>query len=669
MKWGMLAMSLKESYFNKGILKNNLKRFSWIGIVYTLTLLFSVPLQVLMKYSNIEHFDPKNYNPIKDIFIFKLEIHGFIILTVPVITAIFLFRYLQVKKSVDLFHSLPIKRDNLFKNHLFSGILLLTIPVIITAAAAWVLNFTLNLGDFYSLQDIFSWAGITILLTIFIFLFSVFVGIVTGISVVQGILTYILLFLPSGLSVLILENLDNLIYGFSKDFYMINKIEVLSPIIRVFQLWNGKSLMSIPEIAVYIILSLIFYFLAVFAYKKRKSEAATNAIVFNKLQPIFKYGVTFCTMLVGGIYFWETQNDVSWGLFGYFLGSITGYLIAEIVINKSLRTFKNIKGYLIYTGIIVLILLGINFDISGYEKKVPSLENIECIYFGNSYYNYSFVVRNSNSNTYFYYKDENIKNIQKFHKQLTADKNINKYKDNNINRTVAYVYKLKDGSLLSREYSIDYEKYHQYFKPIHESLEYKKSYKNILGIKPENADRITIKPRATYTGALITKPEHIKEAVNILQNEVINETYEEMNDKLAEWADIDILLSNDKRINMRWEKTYLEFEKWLEEKGYLEQARIFPENIKYALVEKMSRENINTHMERERTTVEEEFTGKEFKITDKDKLEICLRKYNNAWIKYNGYKIRYYTKDNHVLEGSFNENNAPEFISDYFAKK
>jgi DNA-binding NarL/FixJ family response regulator len=51
--------------------------------------------------------------------------------------------------------------------------------------------------------------------------------------------------------------------------------------------------------------------LALFFYKKRKLEAASEPIAFLRLRDIFKYGATFCTMMVGGMYFSEVPYSDS----------------------------------------------------------------------------------------------------------------------------------------------------------------------------------------------------------------------------------------------------------------------------------------------------------------------------------------------------------------------
>ena len=59
-------------------------------------------------------------------------------------------------------------------------------------------------------------------------------------------------------------------------------------------------------------------------------------------------------MLFGGAYFSAVQsNSVAWMIFGYVIGAVIGYYLAEIVLQKTWRVFGHFKGILIY-GVIAI---------------------------------------------------------------------------------------------------------------------------------------------------------------------------------------------------------------------------------------------------------------------------------------------------------------------------
>ena len=56
-------MKLKISCFNKGVLRNDIKRFGWIGICYLIFLLFEVPFKILtINASNAAHSEYHSIN-------------------------------------------------------------------------------------------------------------------------------------------------------------------------------------------------------------------------------------------------------------------------------------------------------------------------------------------------------------------------------------------------------------------------------------------------------------------------------------------------------------------------------------------------------------------------------------------------------------------------------
>ncbi|MEG3070105.1 MAG: hypothetical protein RQM92_04015 [Candidatus Syntrophopropionicum ammoniitolerans] len=108
-------MKLKTSFINQGILRNDLKRFTWIGVTYLLLLLASVPLKILMWHSR-EQAQQINY--IADyIRIFQFAPYPptqiMIFIIVPVVAGLLLFRYLQDSRSADMAHALPVNRGPL----------------------------------------------------------------------------------------------------------------------------------------------------------------------------------------------------------------------------------------------------------------------------------------------------------------------------------------------------------------------------------------------------------------------------------------------------------------------------------------------------------------------------------------------------------------------------
>ncbi|MBT2728027.1 hypothetical protein J7E63_13875 [Bacillus sp. ISL-75] len=104
---------------------------------------------------------------------------------IPILLAVFIFRFLQVKQSADLIHSLPLKREKIFHHYAITGIVFLIVPVVIISILLLVIHATLDLNVIFGANDVFYWAGITILVNLLLYTVGIFIAMMTGISAVQ----------------------------------------------------------------------------------------------------------------------------------------------------------------------------------------------------------------------------------------------------------------------------------------------------------------------------------------------------------------------------------------------------------------------------------------------------------------------------------------------------
>lgn len=674
-------MQSKVSWFKRGIITQDLRNVGWIGIIYQIALLFTLPLQIIMMHQ-ADHL-PYSYREGENLFSILSGIQVLLMFAVPVILSVILFRYLQVKVPADFIHSLPVKRTTLFHHHALMGTFLLVIPVVITAIFIAIVHGTLGLEDYFSFLDIMKWAGLTIVMNVFVFVLTTFIGAVTGISAVQVVLTYIFLVFPAGIMILFYYNVKYFIYGFAYEYYFDQNIQFLTPIVQMVEIYHRS--ITTKEVLIYIALSIIFYLLGIFAYKKRQIEGATQAIAFRSLKPIFKYGVTFCFMLLGGTYFGETQQGVmGWTVFGYIFGSVFGYIIAEMVLQKTWRIFRKMKGYLIYAAAIAALGLLLNLDITGYEKKLSDASQIERAYFGYGVHwlkedypqdlEYELpVAENSKlypenvvneSNRYFFNESENINSIMKLHQQLIEDGDP-KLTSRQSYQYIVIAYELKNGSKLVRQYKVPESGYGEQLKPIYESQEYRYSNNDLLRLKEEiKIDKIAVNSHSVISKKYNTvDPKQVEEIINALKSDMLQEPYEDIVSEREIWGEIEILLENDQRLYVPWKKSYHQFDNWLKENNLLEQARVVPEDLMFAAI--IKNENGVEALSKPGMSLETLFKNKEnhLIIEDLSQLEECL--YETSWRMEEEYLIAIYYKNSkepsyHGLE------NAPSFVVEHF---
>ncbi|MEH6987723.1 DUF6449 domain-containing protein [Cytobacillus firmus] len=655
MKWGTLDMQSKTSLIKREIIKTIFRSVGWISIVYFLGLFFAIPLDIIMNSSE----EQRIFLDIVNLFQYNFQLQFILSISVPVALSVFLFRYTQVKQYSDLMHSLPVKRESIFHQFALAGIILLNLPVLLIALIVLVLYQPMDLQDFYSVGEILNWLGITLLFNTVIYLAGVSVGMLTGLSAVQGVLTYIFLLLPVGLIILISINLPFYLFGFPGQYYMTSKFEKFSPLIAFTQM-NMRTLSSV-ETAVYLILIVSLYFLGLQIYKRRRMEAVSHALVFPITKPIFKFGVTFCTMLLGGGYFGEMQGGTSWIIAGYVFGALIGFAAAEMVLQKSWRVTIHVKGLMVYTAIMAALFLLFQFDLTQYEKSIPQSNEIERVHFSESFHLYNDI---DHEEPLYLKEYENIDLVRRFHEKLVKDEN--RQAQVTGRGSVFIVYELKNGEELVRDYSINKREYKPFLKLIYESDEYKMATNEIYQVSADDTTKITITPSGPVSKrAVITDKEELKEAVEILTEEVDAASYEELQGIDEPYAHIEIYYNDSNKAYMTWNPSYTRFEKWLEEKSLLNDAKVNSKDISYALAVKAEDIDINFAEGYSYEEVFEEMADSKssIKITDKEQIESSLRN-SNGYIE-GDYIIAFYFDEQRSIDiKSFTEKTVPDFIKE-----
>lgn len=665
-------MQLKTLLYNRGIFIQNARSVGWIGIAYLICLLFALPLQIWMIFSSNEDYQRHYLFTTETLFRFSEEFQLILMFTVPVLLAVFLFRYLHVKLTADYLHSLPIKRIALYNQNIVFGIAMLIIPVVIIAVVLLVLIGFVDAPEILNVAVISKWMWTTILINIFVFFAGVFVAMFTGISVFQGVLTYVLFIFPAGVVTLFLMNLKYLLYGFAVDYYLKQQLEKIIPFIRADQLSN-QSLTG-KETFIFLLFIAIFYGIALLVYRKRKVEMATQAVAFRSLQPVFLYGVTFCTMLLGGMYFGETQGTMGWRIFGYISASIIGYFIALMILEKTWRVLTKWKGYSLFLVSMIIVALIIQFDITGYEKRIPAADQVERVFFAESVgwmrdQSRNYLEHEDKFAQSFYYDDPtNIENIRKLHDQIIKEKVVT-VPNNRYYRQATFAYELDNGRKLVRTYRVPesfYEVGNILYGKIVASDEHKWNTQAVLRIEDTSkVDKITTNSQRGMKEPLtFTNSADIESFHQLLQTEISEETFAEMTSKRGEWAHIEYLLSDNKRIGVQWKKSYDQIEAWLKERGLLEAVRVTASDIAFIVVIKNEYEYLHEYTKTYEDTLAFDKREDAIRIENNDLIEVILQA--SSWNDRGEYVVGYYyTRDTEtpVFE-TIQLDSAPAFIKE-----
>ncbi|MBD7970527.1 DUF6449 domain-containing protein [Paenibacillus gallinarum] len=586
-------MTSIRSYFNKAIIRQDLKQYGWIGILYLLALLFFIPF--LMLFAVREGQPVEQLNSLYEV---TNGISLVLLLIFPVLAGTFIFRYLHAKAPSDLYHGLPITRSQLLTSHLCSALVLITVPVWITAVLSALIR---PYADYYiyDLTAVWEFGIIYTILGLFVCAFTILLAICFGQTLIQMVLTYGLLFTPAWLMVLGIMHIRQFLFGFH-DYYFENgysnlfTLEKVTPMLRI--AGASREPFGWFELTMYLVLALFFLGVGYFLYRKRDGAAASQTIVYRFLTPLFIILIMLFCSLVAGLYLsGMRENSRGMLIIGYIVGGGFGYLVVQMFLHRTWLVFS--RKVLVHGVIYLITLAAILYipvsGIGGYESRVPEQADVKSVLYSDSdfsfanQYDSSGQLKKINLSSYFTEDEEYVAAVINLHQTL-----VNKHQGGELDENEEYTsdtidvtigYELKNGHRVIRKYRITASEFEDYLKPIMESSYYKELTYELKQLDENPTSRIILD--SPYGGGRIeiTDQNEIKEFKALFIQEMMNASYEEQRkarDQMA-WAYVEFynVENRNNNYNGNWNKSYKQLEAWLEEKGYADQVRMTPTDI------------------------------------------------------------------------------------------
>ena len=386
------------------LLKGELKRKIWM---YALTLFAFLALQPGKLLMDIDRYMMWGLKPaqIAGNIRFSLSISnlGEMFLVVGVFYGFIIFGYMFSRSKVDMFHSLPIKRESQFIVRFLSGL----IPFALIEIFTVILNIlVLSIKGYhgFGLEKIVINTGIYS-----IFIFTVCFGIITiALSVTGNLLVALML----GAGLMIGEEFITMIIRWYKNYcfqtysscseakfswwrFILAPSELGDRLGTTIDLYPGRFAMLVAEAAIITIV-------AMYLYKIRPSESAGKALCYKVLQPIVRIPVVMVAALAGGIYLVFVSGDfmtAGWYWMIFIIVGVVTHVIMEIILQldfkKGLKHWPEMIISLVAAALIASFFL---YDLSGYDRYMPNQNKIE---------NYAIALENIDSDNSFFEFNEN----------------------------------------------------------------------------------------------------------------------------------------------------------------------------------------------------------------------------------------------------------------------
>ncbi|PYE48613.1 ABC-2 type transport system permease protein [Paenibacillus barcinonensis] len=525
-------MIFNRLYFNRGILYQNFRQHGWLGLVYLLLLLLSLPLTIGTTYR-------ENAEEITSLFQVRGELLWFFAISIPVVMGLFLFRYIQAGGPADLYHSLPLKRKHLLTMNLLTGLVMILVPIWITAGVTgWVSTILEEPAYIFDGTAVWMWGVTMSIISLFMFTLTVAVGMCIGQSVLQGLTVYGICLIPIVFLGVFGLHLNRYLSGFPNDKFEFGSRDI-SPILRISNL--GYVPPDWGELGIYAAMTVILVVLTYIFYRKRHVESATQAITFRMVKPIFRFGFMFTVVLISGAYFTmiEPNGSKYWGVVGYIIGGIAGYLGAEMIIRKSWLIWGRslLPKFAVYAGAVALVLYVPVADWNGYASNVPTSDRVEKVRIGGEHFTYVDNQYIKIDEDRFYSTNTGyIDAVVTLHQKIVdSDLSLRPMGVNRVvhdEEEVRIDYQLKNGEKLSRQYFIPTSRFQEELMNMKNWEDYKTTRYETYFL---DGDVRNIGIRSGYhrdRTVFITNLQLIREFKALLKEEILEQSYE---DQLSPW--------------------------------------------------------------------------------------------------------------------------------------
>ncbi|WP_281659487.1 DUF6449 domain-containing protein [Halobacillus sp. Cin3] len=669
-------MRLKTSLFNKEIFKQDFRAVGWISIVYFLGLFFLVPLPLFMDLNTATPTTLPVENDgglLGSMFAFELQ--AVFLLILPVLMAVFLFRYLQTRDASDFAHSLPISRGRLLNHHLVSGIVLLLVPVLLNFIILVVTSWIADVSGYFTMGNAAYWLVLFCVMSILLFMTGVFVGTLTGLSAVHAVITYIFLLFPAGMYLLISYYLDMTINGFSGVIVQEETIQHLSPITDVLTAppSSGEASdlpLSQVSLWTYGLASVVIYGLSYVIYQRRALETATKAVTVPALRPVFKFGVTFCTALLGGMYFGLSLSSYGWMVFGWGLGGTFGYMVSVMLLEKTWRVFhiRLIKNWLVYTGSAGAVLALLPLGWQSYEAYIPEQETVVKAYISEGYGEYEQHQIDGTPISYIT-SGEGIESVLNLHEALVE------YSEPMvIGEDYFFIhYELENGREVQRQYQTADPRIEAARQAVYETEEGRNIRYPALTLESGQVDRIHLDPNGKGRPQTIMDDEKVTGLLKALQEDLRSQSYEEMAHPsgMYSWISFRVRDESNEIITNPYQTTVYEaYERttaWLKKEGLYEEFMVGPGDIAEAVVFEWPEEQLADDYPRFIYDRLMEQGVEPLAVEGDEKIEPLLQGEHNQ--DSGAYIVALYyddTNKDHNEIVTFTKENAPDFVRQYF---
>ena len=506
--------------FSKMVLNDNKRRlwlFILLSVGFLLTIVLTTAIFFGLQQSKLATGDTNYWKVATDLQNLISNNHIFVAIGIvisAVLSAFSGFGYLYKRTTLDVFHSIPLKREKLFLVQYVSGIIIFIVPFVVSYllvllicalngfASGTIIGMIMqNIG--YGVLHFLAYYGVAILAIM-----------LTG-KMIVGILGMLVFwgYMPM---------LSVLSHGLYQRFFVTHYggehipewLAYISPVtvqsMRVMSILTGyheqrvmwlRGIMLIIEVAII----LLTFVVSIWLYRKRASEAAEQAMAFPKTMPILKVLIMAVLSLGTGLFLDILTGSIVWFAVGIVLGLVISQgLIAVIYTGDIRKILAGKKSFTVASLIVIAIASIFVFDLFGYDSYIPNSDKVKSVGLSISglehQIDYSYAGNYAPDISDHNRQMESVPAVYELAKQgvATAGKmraignsfEINKEENSEEYRQVVISYQMNNGSKVRRAYSINAMQMEPEIAKIYDEPSFKKVEYPLLSTKKENIGEV-----------------------------------------------------------------------------------------------------------------------------------------------------------------------------------